>query len=88
MGLKKTATAAEIKKQFKKLAIKYHPDKNPDDEESKKKFQEIASAYDVLSDPERRKIFDAQGAEGVRKDQAGQGQGGQNMDDIFSQFFK
>jgi curved DNA-binding protein CbpA len=56
--VKKTATDEEIKKSFKKLAIKYHPDKNPDDPSAKEKFQKIANAYEVLSDPDKRAIYD------------------------------
>ena len=59
MGVKRDATDADIKKAFKKLAIKYHPDKNPDDPEgAKQKFQEVANAYEVLSDEEKRPIYD------------------------------
>ena len=59
MGVKKTATDAEIKKAFKKAAIKYHPDKNLDDPEgAKEKFQKIATAYEVLSDETQRRIYD------------------------------
>jgi len=59
MGLKRTASEKEIQKAFKKLAIKYHPDKNPDDPETAKaKFQEVGLAYEVLSDPEKRRVYD------------------------------
>ena len=91
LGVKKTATEAEIKKAFKKLAIKYHPDKNQDDPDgAKAKFQVIANAYEVLSDETKRRIYDQQGAEGVRQNEAGGGGGGPgdiNMDDLFAQFF-
>lgn len=59
MNIKRDATEDQIKKAFKKLAIKYHPDKNRDEpEKAKEKFQKIANAYDVLSDPEKRRIYD------------------------------
>ena len=54
LGVKKTATEDQIKKAFKKLAIKHHPDKNPDDPHAKDKFQKIANAYETLSDSEKR----------------------------------
>lgn len=57
--MKRGASDGEIKKKFKKLAIKYHPDKNQDDpEKAKVRFQKIANAYEVLSDPEKRKLYD------------------------------
>ena len=67
MGVKRDASDAEIKKAFKKLAIKYHPDKNQDDPEAAKaKFQKIANAYETLSDADKRRIYDQQGEEGVK----------------------
>ena len=68
LGVKRSATDAQIKKAFKKLAIKYHPDKNADDPEgAKEKFQKVAQAYETLSDPEKRKIYDVSGEEGVNQ---------------------
>ena len=58
LGIKKTATQAEIKQSFRKLALRYHPDKNRNSEESKKKFLQIVEAYEVLSDEMSRKIYD------------------------------
>ena len=68
LGLKRSASEAEIKKAFKKLAIKHHPDKNLDDPEtSKKKFQKIANAYEILSDPDKKAAYDQGGEEAVKK---------------------
>ena len=58
LGIKKTATQAEIKQSFRKLALRYHPDKNKNSEESKKKFMQIVEAYEVLSDEMSRKTYD------------------------------
>lgn len=61
LGVSKTATADDIKKAYRKLARKYHPDVNPDNEEAKKKFQQVNEANEVLSDPEKRKKYDEYG---------------------------
>src|SRR5246127_3727130 len=61
LGVKKTATADEIRKAFRKLARKYHPDVNPNDKKAEEKFKEISEANDVLSDPKKRKIYDQLG---------------------------
>lgn len=85
LGVSKNASDDEIKKAYKKMAIKYHPDRNPGDKEAEEKFKEAAEAYDVLRDPQKRARYDQFGPEGVNG--AG-GFGGQsmNMDDIFSMF--
>lgn len=62
LGVSKTATEDEIKKAYRKLAVKYHPDKNPGDKEAEKKFQEISEAYDTLSDKSKRAAYDNYGA--------------------------
>ena len=76
LGVDKSASADEIKKAYKKVAIKYHPDRNPGDKEAEKKFKQAAEAYQVLSDPEKRARYDQFGAAGV--DGAGGFGGGGN----------
>ena len=83
LGVSKNASDDEIKKAYKKMAIKYHPDRNPDDKEAEAKFKEAAEAYDVLRDPQKRARYDQFGPEGVNG-AGGFGGGGMNMDDIFS----
>ena len=85
LGVSKNADDAEIKKAYRKLALKYHPDKNPDDASAEEKFKEAAEAYEILSNAEKRAQYDRFGHAGVGG-QGGFGGGGMNMDDIFSQF--
>ena len=87
LGVSKSASEDEIKKAYRKLAVKYHPDKNPDDKESEEKFKEAAEAYEVLSNSQKKAQYDRFGHAGMGG-AAGGGFGGQgmNMDDIFSQF--
>ena len=86
LGVSKNASADEIKKAYRKLAIKYHPDKNPDDKASEDKFKEAAEAYEVLSNPEKKQRYDQFGHQGVGGGAGGFGGGGMNMDDIFEHF--
>jgi molecular chaperone DnaJ len=88
LGVSKNADADEIKKAYRKLAIKYHPDKNPGDKQAEEKFKEAAEAYEVLSDGNKRQRYDQFGHAGVGGAAGGGGfhGGGMNMDDIFSQF--
>lgn len=88
LGVEKTASADEIKRAYKKVAIKYHPDRNPGDKEAEEKFKQAAEAYDVLRDPDKRARYDQFGAEGVNGAGGFGGFGGAGMDlnDIFRHF--
>jgi len=85
LGVSRQADQAEIKSAYRKLAIKFHPDKNPDNKEAEEKFKEAAEAYEVLSNPEKRQRYDQFGHAG-NSASGGYGGGGMNMEDIFSQF--
>jgi molecular chaperone DnaJ len=83
----RTATQDEIKKAYRQQALKNHPDKNPGDKAAEDRFKEAAEAYEVLSDPEKRRRYDQLGHDGVKNGFGGQGYGqGMSMDDIFSHF--
>jgi len=87
LGISKSATAAEIKKAYRKKAIEYHPDKNPGDSKAEEMFKKAAEAYEVLSDPNKKARYDQYGHAAFEGAGAGGfGGGGMNMDDIFSQF--
>ena len=87
LGVSKSADAKEIKKAYRKLAIKYHPDKNPENKAAEDKFKEAAEAYEVLSNSEKKQRYDQFGHAGMSGAAGGGfGGGGMNMDDIFSQF--
>ncbi|MHB1279488.1 MAG: molecular chaperone DnaJ [Bacteroidia bacterium] len=85
LGVGKQATEEEIKKAYRKMAIKYHPDKNPGDKASEEHFKEAAEAYEILRDPQKRQRYDQFGHAGMGNG-GGYGGGGMSMDDIFSQF--
>jgi molecular chaperone DnaJ len=87
LGVSKTASADEIKSAYRKLAMKYHPDRNPGDKAAEEKFKEAAEAYDVLHDPQKRQQYDQFGHAGVNgQGFGGFGGGGMSMDDIFAAF--
>ena len=65
LGVKKKASEKEIKKAYRRLALKYHPDKNPGDKQAEEKFKEASEAYEVLHDPEKRKAYDTRGRQGL-----------------------
>lgn len=88
LGVERSATAAEIKKAYRKVALKYHPDRNPDNPDAEEKFKEAAEAYEILSDEQKRARYNQYGHAGVGGAAGGGGfhGGGMNMEDIFSQF--
>jgi molecular chaperone DnaJ len=86
LGVSKNASPEEIKAAYRKLALKYHPDRNPDNKDAEEKFKEAASAYEVLSDEAKRKRYDQFGHAGVEGQGMGAGPHDMNMDDIFEHF--
>lgn len=89
LGIAKTADADEIKKAYRKLAMKHHPDRNPDDKAAEEKFKEANEAYEVLSDEDKRAAYDRHGHAGVDPNMGGGGFGGGagNFSDIFGDVF-
>lgn len=85
LGVGRSASVEEIKKAYRKVAMQFHPDRNPGDKTAEDKFKEAAEAYEILSDPDRKSQYDRFGHAGVSGNGRGFG-GGMNMDDIFSQF--
>lgn len=86
LGLNKNASENEIKKAYKKLAIKYHPDKNPNNKEAEEKFKIISEAYSILSDKDKKEQYDRFGKQGIGGN-GGPSMGNVNPHDIFSMFF-
>ena len=83
LGVDRKASPDEIKKSFRKLAMKYHPDRNKNDKAAEEKFKEINEAYEVLSDEKKRQIYDTYGHDGL-KNSGYRGPG--NFEDVFSSF--
>uniref|UniRef100_A0A8C4R410 DnaJ homolog subfamily B member 11 n=1 Tax=Eptatretus burgeri TaxID=7764 RepID=A0A8C4R410_EPTBU len=81
LGVSRSASTKDIKKAYRKLAMQLHPDKNPDDPQAAEKFQDLGAAYEVLSNEEKRKIYDRHGEEGIKDG------GHQSHGDVFSHFF-
>ena len=86
LGVTKSASADEIKKAYRKVAMQHHPDRNPGDKGAEEKFKEAAEAYEVLSDTDKKAQYDRYGHAGVSSNGRGFSGGGMNMEDIFSQF--
>lgn len=88
LGVDRKASGSDVKRAYRKLALKYHPDKNPDDSKAEEKFKEAAEAYEVLQDDQKRAQYDRFGHDGLKGGggPGGAGFGGMNMEDIFSQF--
>jgi molecular chaperone DnaJ len=87
LGVGKNADEKEIKKSYRRVAMKYHPDRNPDDPKAEDKFKEATEAYDVLMDGEKRSAYDQYGHAGVDPNMGGSGFGGGNFSDIFGDVF-
>ena len=86
LGVNKSASTDEIKKAYRKVAMQYHPDRNPGDKAAEEKFKEAAEAYEILSDADKKAQYDRYGHAGVTGHGRGYQGGGMNMEDIFSQF--
>lgn len=86
LGVSKNASADEIKKSYRKVAMQFHPDRNPGDKAAEEKFKEAAEAYEILSDPDKRSQYDRFGHSAFGPGRGGASSHGMNMEDIFSQF--
>ena len=86
LGVQKNASDDEIKKSYRKLAMKHHPDRNKDDKESERKFKEVSAAYEILKDSEKRSAYDQYGHDAFR--QGGGGQGLETLEEVFLIYLK
>ena len=87
LGVARDADAETIKKAFRKLALQFHPDRNQGDKESEEKFKKINEAYQILSDDQKRRMYDRYGKEGISGAYGGAGGGGFDFGSIFGDFF-
>src|ERR1700674_5431343 len=87
LDVARSATEAEIKKAYRRLAMKFHPDRNPDDPESEHKFKEAKGAYEVLCDPKKRAVYDQFGHAGLEGGRGGGFTAGEAFGDIFGEMF-
>src|SRR3954466_12441436 len=89
LGIERTVTVEEIKKSYRKLAVKFHPDKNPGDKTAEEKFKELSEAYEILSDPQKRALYDQHGHAAFDRRSGGVPRGGGFHDpfDIFREVF-
>src|SRR5690349_12640016 len=87
LGVERTVTEVELKKSFRRLAMKYHPDRCPDDPTAQEKFKEAKEAYEVLSDAQKRAMYDQHGHAAFEGGMGGRGGGFGNMGDIFGDIF-
>src|SRR4030066_2090958 len=85
LGVDRNASKDDLKKAYRKLAMQYHPDRNPDDKTAEEKFKEAAEAYEVLSNDEKKSMYDRYGHDGLRGSGAGS-TGFNDINDIFSHF--
>jgi molecular chaperone DnaJ len=86
LGVSKSSSADEIKKAYRKVAMQFHPDRNPGDKEAEEKFKEAAEAYEILSDADKKAKYDRFGHNAFGPGTGGGASHSSNMDDIFSQF--
>ena len=87
LGVSKSASKDELKKSYRKLAMKYHPDRNPDDSEASEKFKELSEAYEILSDDQKRQAYDNFGHEGVNSSFNSSQGAADAFSDIFGDIF-